>query len=843
MTKRQRREAKVTELNAALDAASNRAMVENVLLGLVPIVVVDLFCGAGGASQGLLRALQLAGLTPETLRERGYYLRLINVNHWEIAIETIRRNISFAEMYNASVENWDPQQVLNGVRPHLLIAAPECIMYSKARGRRKIKDQSRTTAAWVLDWVRQQPHAVYLENVWEWTTWGPLDEDDNPIKERMGEYFEGFAAEVRSLGYGNFSYGKFCCADYGDPTSRERFFGVAWHDEYDLAASMPPPTHTGFPERFPHLKKHVAIRTCLELDRWSQMVTERPTIHVPTTIRRIKSGFVIQKAFDSPLFGEICDRMEPISASAHKILNARPNKEKLGRELTRAEEKRNKRILDAVRVRTRRRLRAAASVSLGHFEPEEVPAEALHAIAILIGQHAGSGPRTVDEPIMTIDCGGGTGVAQGFLVKANASEKSAFNDATQSIDQPKRTLVTKECAALAQPALVVVQHGEDDIRVLDKDQPAPTLAGHNGFGVAQPAIGLSDATIVNLYSSNVTDDGAAAARANTSPEDPLGSITAGGKHHAVAQGVFGGEGALSEGVILRCYGEKKEGECRAHELGEPIGSIGAEGNQSALAQPVIATLYGQSMTQDLDKPGGAIATNNHSLLAQPTIIPQHVNGKPRTPEVPGPTVMTESRIGLAQPTILPQHFDADPQSLDEPGPSLVTINRMGLAQPTILSNHFGNESQSVDQPGPGATTATGGGLGVTQPVITQNFGERDGQRPRSRTIDEAAFAVTSHGAGMLAQTYAATSADPDGPIMFFFTIGTTRIYINIRYRMLHSSELAKAHSLGHVQFAGTETDAIRQIGNSIPAKTAAAFITHALRPVFGRMGLPIGLAA
>lgn len=871
MTRTQKRLANVAQLNAAFDEVSRRTQIENVLLGLIPIIVVDLFAGCGGASQGLLRALKLAGLAPETLRERGFYLRLLNINHWEISIETIRRNIAFAELYNASIENWDPALLLEGVRPHLLIAAPECIMYSKARGKRKIKDQSRTTAAWVLDWVRQQPHAIYLENVWEWTTWGPLDDDDNPIKERMGEYFDGFTAELRSLGYSNYSYDKFCCANYGDPTSRERFFGLAWHDEYALPASSPPQTHTAYPSRYPHLKKHVAIRTCLDLNRPSQMITERDTIHVPPTLRRIKSGFVMQNAWDSPLFGAICDRMEPISASAHRILNARPSESKLGRKLTRDEQKRNKRILDAVRARTRRQIRAAAAVSLGHFEPHEVPLDTLRAIEVIIGQHAGGAPRTVDQPIMTIDCGGGTGVAQGFLVKANASEKSAFDDATQMLDCPKRTIVAKECAALAEPALLIVQHGEDDVRIVDKDKPGPTLAGNNGLGIAQTEFSLAQPTIVNLYSGNLTGNGAAPA-ANTSIDDPLGSVLAGGNHHG-----------LAETVLLRCFGEKTQGETRAQDLSSPIGALGAGGNQSAVAQPVmeipaadqstceieeptqeaqsghsddnsvlvqptIATLYGQSKAIDIGEPIGSLGTNNQQLLAQAVITKNY--GERHESETRA-TALDETidaipgtaKHGLAQPTLLPQHFNADPQSLDEPHPPIVAINRTGLAQPSIHSTHFGNKAQSIEEPSPGATTASGCGMAVTQPVITQNFGERKRQRPRSRTIDETGFATTSHGAGMLAQTHLSAKAPEDVPIMFFFTIGTLKIYINIRYRMLHSSELAKAHSLGHVEFAGTETDAIRQIGNSIPAKTAAAFITHALRPVLACIGLQMAVAA
>jgi len=68
----------------------------------------------------------------------------------------------------------------------------------------------------------------------------------------------------------------------------------------------------------------------------------------------------------------------------------------------------------------------------------------------------------------------------------------------------------------------------------------------------------------------------------------------------------------------------------------------------------------------------------------------------------------------------------------------------------------------------------------------------------------------------------------NGP--FFYYDGIP-ISINILYRMLHSSELAAAHSLGHVEFAGSEADAVKQVGNSIPRETAAAMIGQVLLPV------------
>jgi site-specific DNA-cytosine methylase len=824
-----------TTLTAEFDAIMRRNEMRRI--GLQPFIVVDLFCGAGGASQGLLRALELAGVTHDSLAERGYYLKLLNINHWDIAIETIRRNIAFAEMYNATIENWGPQQYLQGQRPHLLVAAPECIMYSKARGNKKeIRDQSRTTAAWVIDWVKMAPHALYFENVEEWQTWGKLDDELKPIPEYKGEYFDSFVAEIKSLGYSNFKYGVFNCADYGDPTTRKRLFCTAWHDEYCLAPSVPQPTHTKYPGKYPWLKKWVPIRECLDLNRPSEFITDRDTIHAPATIRRISSGFTSQKAWDSPLYGEICARLLPIAEHAHAQLNARPSEKKLGRKLTKNEVAGKKRILEALRAEQRGTIAEACARPLAHFEPNDVPQEIIHALATLVGQHAGSGPRTIDDPAMTITGGAGPSVAQPFLAKANASEKSAFNDATQSIDVPKRTTVTKDCTALAQgeilsdAALVVVRHGKDDIRTPSLNDPTSTVTTKNELGIAQGEV-LADTTIVHLYSWNIKN-GTATSHATSSPDEPCSTISAGGNHHG-----------LGQGFIARCYGEKPN-DNRTHSLDEPARTIGAGGNQNALTQGFITKNYGErhadeNRTTELTAPIDAIPASAKHGLAQGMIVSRNNAEKgdrrARSFDEPGGTTTKRGLGYLCDSRIFPQHFDSAPQTPEDTLGAIVAIDRHGLAQPSIVSNHFNNESQSLEEPGCTATTATGGGMGLTQPVVTQNFGERTTQKPRSRTIDESSFTATGHGAGMLAQTEAAATP---ASLMFFFTIGETRYYINIRYRMLHSSELAKAHSLGHVNFAGTESDAIRQIGNSIPARTAAAFIGHQLAPVFARLAIP-----
>lgn len=66
------------------------------------VVAVDLFCGAGGFSEGLQQACD----------RLGYDLRHAAVNHWEPAIETHERNHPDAHQYHSKVEQLHPPEVI-----------------------------------------------------------------------------------------------------------------------------------------------------------------------------------------------------------------------------------------------------------------------------------------------------------------------------------------------------------------------------------------------------------------------------------------------------------------------------------------------------------------------------------------------------------------------------------------------------------------------------------------------------------------------------------------------------------------------------------------------------------
>ncbi|MDR1230879.1 MAG: DNA cytosine methyltransferase [Spirochaetaceae bacterium] len=176
--------------------------------------IVDMFCGAGGESTGIMRAAL----------EKDLHVRLTAINHWERAIETHAANHPDAEHLCESVEHIDPARAVRGGRVDLLWASPECTHHSVARGGRPRSEQSRASAWMVLKWLSElYVERVIIENVPEFLTWGPLDEAGRPIQSQKGRTFRAFIAGLRSLRY-SVDWRILTAADYGDPTTRKRLF-------------------------------------------------------------------------------------------------------------------------------------------------------------------------------------------------------------------------------------------------------------------------------------------------------------------------------------------------------------------------------------------------------------------------------------------------------------------------------------------------------------------------------------------------------------------------------------------------------------------------------------------
>ena len=96
-------------------------------------------------------------------------------------------------------------------------------------------------------------NCVLIENVPEFVEWGPLNPDGRPDKKRQGEHFQAWFLTFHALGY-KAEWRMLNAADYGDATTRTRFFLMARKD--GKAITWPEPSHAKgdvgmFPGRLP----------------------------------------------------------------------------------------------------------------------------------------------------------------------------------------------------------------------------------------------------------------------------------------------------------------------------------------------------------------------------------------------------------------------------------------------------------------------------------------------------------------------------------------------------------------------------------------------------------------
>lgn len=188
-------------------------MIEFIRQGFGDELVIDNFAGGGGASTGIVEAL---GRPVD-----------FAVNHSAAAIAMHAANHPLTHHLCESIWEVDPKVVCGSRRVRLAWFSPDCTHFSKAKGAQPRSKDVRGLADVVIRWARAvRPRVIVVENVEEFLTWGPLDDEGNPIKERAGEDFRRWFGEIVACGY-TVDHRMLVAADYGTPTTRKRLVVVA----------------------------------------------------------------------------------------------------------------------------------------------------------------------------------------------------------------------------------------------------------------------------------------------------------------------------------------------------------------------------------------------------------------------------------------------------------------------------------------------------------------------------------------------------------------------------------------------------------------------------------------
>jgi DNA (cytosine-5)-methyltransferase 1 len=405
------------------------------------IEAVDLFCGAGGTSSGILKAAD------ERLQRK---INLTAVNHWQTAINTHTLNHPRVKHICEPVENIHPLDLVKSGHLHLLAASCECRFHSNARGGGPCNEQSRSQPWQLIRWATDiQVDNILMENVREFMNWGPLNKrTKRPLKSKKGAHFKAFINALLNLGY-NVDFKVQVAADFGDPTSRPRLMLIASKFK---PVKFPEPSHG--PGRSQPWR---VARECIDFSIVSKSIfKDGKARHCANTLKRIAAG--LQK------FGGV--NAEPFliilrgSTEGHFPASARSIDEPMPTVTTSGK---HAYLVEPMIMTLDRPITNRSKV------------------------------RGLDEPVPTITSARRVALVEPFIFAANHGEdtppRGSIERRVKSLDEPLPTITTQNAFGLCEPILVQTdQQGGNGIYARPLSRPLGTIVTKQNTLLVEPFI-------------------------------------------------------------------------------------------------------------------------------------------------------------------------------------------------------------------------------------------------------------------------------------------------------------------------------------------------------------------
>lgn len=496
-------------------------------------LIVDNFAGGGGASTGIELA---TGRSVD-----------IAINHDPAAIAMHQANHPETEHYCESVWEVDPVEAVKGRPVGLAWFSPDCKHFSKAKGGKPVAKEIRGLAWVAVRWAATvKPRVIMLENVEEFTTWGPLTPDGYPDKEQKGRTFRTFVNALRRLGY-VVEWRELRACDYGAPTIRKRLFMVARRDGRPIV--WPEPTH-GVPDS-PEVKagSRLPWRTAAEIIDWSlpcPSIFERKKPLAENTQRRIARGlqrfvidnprpFIVRVNHSGSNHHYTDDINEPFKTVTSKngwgLVT--PYIARIGQTGFGGDRLQYK-LEDPLTTVTTKAEHCLISPTL---------------IEIGYGEGPGQAPRVpgLQKPLGTVVAGGRKhALVAAFLAKHYGGN---YTGPGSGLDEPLSTVTTVDHNALVTAHITKFRSGATGHKM---DEPLHTIT--SGAGAARPAgaahaLGLVTSHLIKLRGT--CQDGQPV-------QEPMPTITAGGLHVGEVRA-----------FLLKYYGSADNGQ----QLGEPLHTV------------------------------------------------------------------------------------------------------------------------------------------------------------------------------------------------------------------------------------------------------------------------------
>jgi DNA (cytosine-5)-methyltransferase 1 len=428
-------------------------------------LIVDLFCGFGGTTTGFVNAFVngnkiakvVACVNHDPKAIKSHWLNHNDVTHYEEDIRTLDLSGLVA-----LVEYWKciyPDAYV------VLWASLECTNFSKAKGGLPRNADSRTLAEHLFRYQQAlNPDYIQIENVVEFMSWGPLDENGKPVSRKNGSDWLKWRNEICDYGYRD-DWREMNSADYGAYTSRNRLFGCFAKE--GLPIVWPEATHskkatTGM---FGGTEKWKAVKDVLNFEDEGESIFGRKKPLSDRTLERVYAGLIKYVANGDKSFLSNYKSGHPASKNT--------------------------------------------SIETVAGTLTTIPTQAVVQTEFLLKYNSINGktgvhhPPSIDEPSPTVTCQARLGLIQPKFLQHYYSP--GYNT---SIDEPNPTVRTKDSAALINP--VFLQHYYGNGFNTSIEQPCPTLTTKERAALVQPEY------FIDRDFKSVT---------NSSIEEPAGTLT------------------------------------------------------------------------------------------------------------------------------------------------------------------------------------------------------------------------------------------------------------------------------------------------------------------------------
>ncbi len=611
-------------------------------------LIIDNFAGGGGASVGI----ELATGRPVD----------IAINHDADAIAMHSVNHPYTQHFQEDVFAINPEEVTGGRPVGIAWFSPDCKHFSRAKGNKPVEHKIRGLSWVIIKWAMSSvaPRCIFMENVEEIQTWGPLiktrrpftydkylyDENDKPILDEYGSHKYIEVTEEREMYYpdpersgetfkafvGMLTDGvspdcpalteacEFLKIKRGSEEKKRLINGLGYKLDFKVlrACDYGAPTirkrfylvarNDGKPIVFPEathgkgkgLKPYRTAAECIDFTIPCPSIFERKKPLVKNTLRRVARGldkFVIKNPKPYILEMNFDNPFQDVD---------RP---------------------------------MSTQTSANHhylITPELVQVN--HSGDSLRGQK-------VDDTFPTITQKHGFGVASPVLVECSHKNGPGVH----GVDAPMNTQTGKACFAVETPYLTKFQQhslGQDAKKPFDTVMPGATR-----FGAVTPYL-----TPIG-YGENKGQ----APRVNDINE-PLSTVVSSCKQYLTAP------------VLMQYHSEQSKGEVRGQKITEPIMTVDGSPRYAVYTPYISKYFNGEGVKgSSVDSPVPTVTSKDHNSLVAANIVHYYGGADHASKsDAPIPTVTTLPRHFLCASNLCVLRKNMDGKSLHESLPTLAT---------------------------------------------------------------------------------------------------------------------------------------------------------------------------